>query len=248
MVLNARQVFVHCNAVATELACYDVELPSGEQDASVATVQNAARSIPSSFASFNTTSFNSNNKQRLPISVIGTRGTGDTFRLLNVQEWQQPDFSNRCWAATAWCIGEYKNKNNPNFRPYASPEELAQYLGVPNKTYKNVVEMCEYIRRAYGVGIYQLDPNKHTILNETEIEEQIDMDNPFGMVWKQTNGGEYSHMTTGCGYCKGDFEVAVMDSLEGQILWVLKAPSSQYYEMQMGRLTYYWMDTAIIKR
>lgn len=236
LVLNARQVFVYCNNVATELACYDVELSGSDQDASAATVQKAVNNISTrSYAP----SFNSSNKKLIPIATINTRSSDCVASLLNVYEWQQPTGSDRCWAATIWCIGEYMI--DPEASKFSDPNKLAEYLKPKHTT---ITDCIRYLNDVYGVRLTEIN----STISVNLVESLIDQDKPFMMCWWHDNSSTaLGHMVTGCGYSKGGgvvTEIGVMDSLAGEIIWVSKSSDGTYTE-KMGNYTYTWRQTGI---
>lgn len=238
LVVSGRQVFSVCNGKATELVAYDIPLPAGESDADTSDIEVAANKLVSSRVS----EYSVANKRYLPISEVGTYSNDTMFKLLNVNDLiPQPQNSDRCWAATMWCIGEFTSNRAPLFSSY---EAFAQSIPIISGVSQDLDQAIVHLANKYKVIMIR----RNEVFTGSEIEAEIDKNYPIAMVWKQIDGS-YGHMTTGCSYSKGgsDFEVGVMDSLEGDLLWVLQTGNNVFVQ-QMGNFTYMYCNTGTIVR
>lgn len=240
LVLNARQVFAYCDSTATELVCYDIPLNTGENDINASFVVTAASRLPSISANKSCAS----NKKQLPISNAATRDPDTMFSVLNVDEWTQKKGSNRCWAATVWCIGEYMYKGSGYL--YDDSEALAKDIGIGWGVGQDLPQVITHLQSKYHLAYTRYPGNG--LLPLSTFEQEINEFQPLALCWWQNNDPALlAHMVTGCGYCKNSSgvidEIGVMDSIAGEVIWVLRGSDGMFTE-QMGTHTYTWRNAA----
>ena len=164
LILYGRQIFVYCDGNVFEIKCYDVPL-FDQEDLTTDEVKNIVFNETLSFSQAE--NMTTTNKQALSVPQFSTLDSETMTLLLNVDTWQQPEGSNQCWAATAWCIGEYDWLNNHDDYLYSDPSAFAEGVGYTGTGGSDFPTTIEYIENEFSM----LDNNEQlSIIRDLEWE------------------------------------------------------------------------------
>lgn len=177
-------------------------------------------------------------KDNVPLNIRKRVKRSAYSNYLNVKKYNQGK-TNLCWAATVWCIGQYKTKDNSY-----TPEDVAASQGLTKDDEGN----AEYAEAAL-IDCYGLDSVWSGALSQRQIEREIDNDDPIYTLWKSKSAGlAHAVCLRGYGYSslgnQYDKYISVMDSQFGTFKTITQ--KNNKYTMSYYTTNYDWIGTLTV--
>lgn len=252
LIVSENKVFAYANNDTFELAKYDTTyfdvdiVPENSPDVSSSAVPNNFQSSqayePNEYTTSEITNliFNSyvnintvNNEKTHIFDIYPSRAV---VTIPGVPSYTQPQGSNYCWAASAWCVGETLNPT-PNY----SVEDCVAAAGGSFGS-GGSANMQKTILGLYGFN----DPVLYNALSTSTMEGLIDDGEPFIMLcFKNKNTNSLGHSVTCYRYddSYSPTRFGVMDSLGSSSPWRWMSNSSNGtdYQITCGATTYIYV-------